>query len=335
MTSPAFIVTRPYPDSGVGSNLASLAGALWIAERTGRELIVDWRDASVLKDKSANYFSEFFETPAVIQGVKVHYAPCRELPDDPNLPQLGPTDARRLADGAAGAAVAVLRSYHGLDRLGAGTGLEQTARLKAFYSSIVPRPFVQRAIDTFAAAHFDGRVVVGVNVAEGNGMFAPGETYAERVDTSVFSKHAAFLRKLLNACHRVRRGLSQQAIENSRIFITTDSLAMRNLLLQMPGAVTRRTQFPPPGAGRFFCDYPGTDYTDRDAVVDQLADMFLLARCQALVHNYSVFNLYARIVTDGFSGRTCEFERLFARFWFRRIGKAVRARAGRLLKASG
>lgn len=331
----SLIVTRPYPDSGVGSNLVSLAGALWLAQRSGRSVIVDWRDAAVLKDKTLNYFSEFFETPAVIQGVKVYYAPHSELPEGKPLPELGPTEARRIGDGNDPRPVVVLRAYHGLDRLDAGTPAGQQVRLKEFYGSIVPRPFVQGAIDSFAAEHFQDRFVVGVNVAEGNGMFAPGQTYAERVDTSVFSRDARFLRKLQSACDRVRRGLPDDVRANSRIFIATDSLAMRHVLLRLPGAVSRRSQFPPPGAGRFFCDYPTPDYTDRDAVVDQLADMYLLARCRALVHNYSVFNLYARVATGAFGGRVCEFERLFARFWIRRIVKAVRGRAGRLLKAKG
>jgi hypothetical protein len=328
------IVTRPYPDSGIGSNLVSLAGAIWLAQRSGRSVIVDWRDAAVLKDKSLNYFSAFLETPAVIQGVNVFYAPCPQLPEHTELPEIDPAEARRFGDGRSAPPIVVLRAYHGLDRLAAGSPEEQRARLMEFYRSIVPRPHVQRAIDSFAAEHFHDRFVVAVNVAEGNGMFAPGERFAERVDTSVFSRHARFLGKVQTACDRVRRGLSRQVYAESRIFIATDSPVMRTLLLGLPGAVTRRSRFPPPGAGRFFCDYPTADYTDRDAAVDQLADMFLLARCQALVHNYSVFNLYARVVTNGFDGRSCEFERLFARFWVRRIAKAVRARAMRVLKPS-
>jgi hypothetical protein len=328
----SFIVTHPYADSGVGSNLVSLAGAIWLAQRSGRSVIVDWRDAAVLKDKSLNYFSEFFETPAVVQGVNVYYAPCSELPEGTDLPQLSPAEARRLGDGADTPALVVLRGYHGLDRLGAGSPDQQRDRLKEFYRSIVPRPFVQRVIDRFAADHFDGHFVVGVNVAEGNGMFAPGETYAERVDTSLFSRRMRFLRKVQNAIDRVMRGLPGDVRANRRVFIATDSLQMRDVLLQLSGAVTRRQQFPPPGAGRFFCDYPTPDYTDRDAVIDQIADMYLLARCQALVHNYSVFNLYARVATDGFDARTCEFERLFARYWIRAITRAIAGRARQLLK---
>jgi hypothetical protein len=331
--SRGYIVTQPDPHSGVGSNLASLAGALWLAERMGRSVIVDWRNAGVLKDKSINYFSEFFETPGALQGVSVRYAPCPDLPDHTAMPEVPGIEAMALGDGAAAPPVVILRAYHGLDRLGAGSPAEQLTRLKEFYEYIVPRPFVQHAIDAFAAEHFQDRFVVGVNVAEGNGMFATGQPYAMRVDTTLFARNERFLRKVREACDRVRRGISREEHNASRVFIATDSLAMRNLLLRLPGAVTRRNQFPPPHAGRFYCDYPTAEYTDRDAVVDQLADMFLLARCQALVHNYSVYNLYARVMTGGFSGRACQFERLFVRFWIRAVVKAVRRRARRLFKS--
>jgi hypothetical protein len=36
-----YVVTRPFPQSNVGSNLASLAGALYLAQRLERPLIVD------------------------------------------------------------------------------------------------------------------------------------------------------------------------------------------------------------------------------------------------------------------------------------------------------
>ena len=36
MTQRGYLVTRPHPGSGVGANLASLAGAVWCARRLGR-----------------------------------------------------------------------------------------------------------------------------------------------------------------------------------------------------------------------------------------------------------------------------------------------------------
>jgi Nodulation protein Z (NodZ) len=55
--STRYVVTRPHPGSGVGSNLASLAGAIWCARRLGRAVVVDWRGSAFLKDKSLNYFT--------------------------------------------------------------------------------------------------------------------------------------------------------------------------------------------------------------------------------------------------------------------------------------
>ncbi|MBV8480102.1 MAG: hypothetical protein JOY72_07330, partial [Actinobacteria bacterium] len=69
-----FIVTRPYPGSGIGSNLVSFAGAVWLAGRLGRGVMVDWRNSDFLRDKSVNLFTEFLEPVEEIQGVQVRYA---------------------------------------------------------------------------------------------------------------------------------------------------------------------------------------------------------------------------------------------------------------------
>ena len=64
MAADGYLITRPHPGSGVGSNLASLAGAVWCAQQLGRTVIADWRGGSFLLDKSLNYFTEFFEAPS-------------------------------------------------------------------------------------------------------------------------------------------------------------------------------------------------------------------------------------------------------------------------------
>jgi hypothetical protein len=77
----------------------------------------------------------------------------------------------------------------------------------------------------------------------------------------------------------------------------------------LPRAKTRRTLFPPPGAGDLYSF--ADDGSDRRAVIDTLADMFLLARCDALVYNTSVFNQYARVVTGCFGGNLVHLETQF------------------------
>src|SRR6185295_11763906 len=48
--SSQFVITRPFGNSGLGSNLLSMAGALYACERSGRHLIVDWTGMSELRD---------------------------------------------------------------------------------------------------------------------------------------------------------------------------------------------------------------------------------------------------------------------------------------------
>jgi hypothetical protein len=329
-SSPAgFVVTRPHPGSGIGSNLASLAGAVWYAQQLRRTLIVDWRESAFLKDKSANYFGEFFETPPVIQGVPILYAPQPVLePLADRSREIGVTAAlATLRDGSDEPAL-VIRDYHGLERLSAATAAANFWRLKDFYRFIAPRDFIREQIDRFAGAHFANAFVIGVNLSSGNGEFDRGQRYQGRVDIDIFSKDAIFLRKVERARQLAVKNLPRAVAAEARIFFATDAYAMHDLLKRLPNTVTRRTTFPPPGIGRVFCDYPGPDYTDRDAIVDAIVDMFLLARCQALVRNGSVFNEYAYTVTTCFNGNVRHIEKLYARYWWR----AAWGRARRLAR---
>lgn len=320
-----FVITRPHPGSGIGSNLASLAGVIWYAQQLNRGVIVDWRGSAFLKDQSANYFSEFFETPSSIQGVPILYAPTPELTDD--APVVDLAAARSYLSGASAPPVFVIRDYHGPERLDLKGGEEkQFGRLREFYAFIKPRPFVQQEIDRFAAQHFTDDFVIGVNLSSGNGEFDKGQMYYGRVDLDIFSKDAAFLRKVERARALAVKGLPRASRGQAKIFFATDAYKMHALLSKLPNAVTRRTVFPPPGVGRVFCDYNDPGYTDRDAIVDAITDMFLLARCQALIGNFSVFNQYAVTVTNHFSGNVRQIETLYARYWLRAAwNKAKRA----------
>jgi hypothetical protein len=328
---PRYLVTRPHPGSGVGSNLASLAGTIWLAEKTGRTAVVDWRGSAFLKDPSANYFAEFFETPSTLQGVPVLYAP------DPAVtglidaaPIIGVSVARAAAQHGSDEPALVLRDYHGLERLNPGGPPSANFwRLKDFYRFITPRDFVRREIEQFADAHFRNAFTIGVNLSSGNGEFERGQHYQGRVDTAIFSKDAVFLRKVERARRLAVRHLPRALRAEARIFFATDAYAMHRLLARLPNAVTRRTTFPPPGVGRVFCDYREAGYTDRDAIVDAIVDMFLLARCHALIRNGSVFNEYANTVTTCFNGNVRHIETLYARYWWRAAWSRARRIAGR------
>ncbi len=324
------VVTRPYPDSNVGSNLASMAGALWLAGRLGRTLVVDWRGLSQLRDKSLNYFTEFFMPPAEIDGVPIRYAPLVEVDSD-EAQWLDPGEARALGTGTAtlGAATPiVLQPYHGLDRIHPGSEPERFKLLRRFYRYIVPAEAVARMADTWWAEHCEGPFVVGVNVRTGNGAYyGKGMMYAGRVDVSLFEDPNGFLRLLERACRERVRGLPKPLRGEYVAFCATDSAPMSKLLAELPNAVTRRRMFPPPGAGDLYA-FEEADYSDRDSIADTLVDMFLLARCDALVYNSSLFNQYARVSTGYFSGNHVHFESLLLRKRIRYLVGAARRRIG-------
>jgi hypothetical protein len=306
-----FVVTRPYTDSNVGSNLASLAGALWLARRLNRELIVDWRGMSQLRDEDANYFTEFFEHPDTLLGVRVHYAPVAGAEYE-DVRRIGAGEAAALGSSRADPSddYLVLEMFHGPDRIVVGTEAERFAFLRAFYRGLRPGPEVRAAVDGWAC-ELEAPFVVGVNARTGNGQyFGKGGQYAGRVDISVFEDDERFLRAIERACRARTRPLPRSLRRNPRIFFATDSKAMSRLLARLPNSTTRRTLFPPAGAGDLYA-FPDEEGADRRAVVDTLADMFLLGRCDALVYNTSVFNQYARVVTGCFSGNMVHLETLF------------------------
>jgi hypothetical protein len=319
MASNGYVVSRPYPDSNVGSNLSSLAGASWLAGVLGRPLIVDWRGMSQVRDESLNYFTEFFEHPAELQGVSVLYAPVEGLeyePESDGAVWLGPWDVHEIAAGATPVpeeTFLVLQPYHGLDRLHGGPEAEQFRRLRSFYREIRPCRDVSAAADPWWTEHLDGRFVVGVNIRTGNGRyFGKGMPYAARVDVSIFENADRFRRVIARAVQARVAALPKALRDDYAVFYATDSQWMSELLATLPNGVSRRTAFPPPDTGDTY-RFDGEEYSDRDSIVDTLADMFLLARCDAFVFNNSLFNQYARVVTGHFGGNEVHVERLFLR----------------------
>lgn len=339
MTSPvaedggavSFVVTRPYTESNVGSNLASMAGALYLARRLGRGLVVDWRGQVQLADESTNYFSEFFETPAEFGGVRVLYAPSMAAGDySPGAPDacwLEAHEARRVAAGESKtpkARALVLEQYHGLDRIHPGPEALRFRFLRSFYGEIRPSPLIARLAEDWWREHRDGAFVIGVNIRTGNGhYFGKGMPYEGRVNVSIFEDRRAFLRMIRRAIDARARRLPRSLRDAAVVFFATDAEWMSELLAQLPNAATRRSVFPPLGTGDTF-KFSSPDYSDRDSIVDTLVDMFLLARCDALVYNSSMFNQYARVLSGNFSGNQVHVETLYAR---RRI--EVRAAAAR------
>jgi hypothetical protein len=330
-----FVVTRPLANSNVGSNLASLAAALWLAQRLDRALIIDWRGMSQLVDKSLNYFTEYFAFPEEFRGVRVLHAPVAEATYEKDSAEAGwpaIAEVSRLARGAPAKLprFLVLSAYHGPERLMPEDGIERFAWLRSFCRRLQPAAGLATEIERWAQQNLDGAFVVGLNVRTGNGQyFAKGMPYYGRVDVSIFRNETRLLRVLERACRKRARGLPGDVSGRLRIFYATDSAPMSQLLSRLPGATTRRSLFPPPGTGDTFC-FPADDGQDRRAVRDTIADMFLLARCDALVYNQSAFNQYARVLTANFSGNLVHVERLFLRYWSRVLLGSARRRLARL-----
>ncbi len=322
-----YVVTRPYRDSNVGSNLSSIAGAVWLAGRLGRSLIVDWRGQAQLRDKSLNYFAEFFEKPSEILGVPVLYAPAdagEYAEGSPGAWWVEPGEAARLAAGveSTDATFVVCQTFHGVDRLHPGPETERFGFLRSFYRSIRPALFVREAADRWWTDNCDGAFVVGVNVRTGNGQhYGKGMPYAGRVDISIFENRERFMRKLEAACRARTRRLPKPLRDDFVVFHATDSPTMSELLGRLPGARTRRSVYPPAGAGDQYSFDDDPD-ADRKSITDTIVDMFLLARCDALIYNTSVFNQYARVSTGYFGGNLVHIESLYLR---KRIGVALAA----------
>lgn len=325
------VVSRPLPKSNIGSNLASLAGAAWLARRLERTLVVDWRGLSQLRDPALNYFGEFLATPGELDDVPVLYAPA-DVDDYAHARPLEPDEAGAIVHGIAEPPPGpiVLETYHGPDRLHPGPEAERVRFLRRFYRSIRLRDELERTVDEWWGAHAVAPFVVAVNVRTGNGRyFGKGMPYASRVDVSLFDDRRRFLVLLERACRRAARRLPRPLRESFTVFYATDSSAMSDLLGGLPNAVTRRTVFPPPGSGDTFAFPAEGTYTDRDAIVDTLADMFLLARADALLFNSSMFNQYARVTRGQFGGNLQHIELLLLRNRARVVRAAVERRIRR------
>jgi hypothetical protein len=149
--------------------------------------------------------------------------------------------------------------------------------------------------------------------------------YAGRVNLGVLADEARLLRALGRAVDRLVGRLPRPVRSATATFYATDSEAMSRLLARLPGAVTRRRTYPPPNTGDLH-SFEGTPTRDRESVVDTLADLFLLARCDALIYNNSMFNQYARVLNGYFGGNLVHVDALFAGRRLRLLAAGARRR---------
>ncbi len=314
----------------MGSNLSSLVGAAWVANRLERELIVDWRGMRQLRDPSLNYASEFFALPDLLLGVPVHSAPLldAQYEGSPDALWASPAEARSLSGQQSSdlQRFLVLETYHGLDRVHPGPEPARFRLLRSAFRDIGPSPRIGQMVREWVDTNLEASFIIGVNVRTGNGAyFKKGMRYADRVDISLFESRRRLLRLLERACRSRLRGLPRPLRDDFQIFFATDSSEMSEILTELPNAVTRRLNFPPDGAGDLYA-FGADGYSDRDSINDTVADMFLLAECDALVYNTSLFNQYARVVTGYFGGNHVHFESILLRKRLETIARAARRR---------
>jgi hypothetical protein len=312
--SRGYVVARAARGPGIGTRLLSLAGAVWLARRLGRAVVIDWRESAYLEDPSLDYFTELFEPVPEMLGVP--FVPLADVPDHRDVSEdekvkLHASELRKmLADGRPAPRFLITAGVVTLADLDpSGDAHEHHRFLKAFYGYLTPRADIAEALDAWHDEHFRDRFVIGVNVSSGNGSFGPDrKKNLGRVDTRIFEDERRFLDKLERACDLASDGLPPSDRDRRRVFFATDSTSMAELLGRLPGAITRRSVFPPPGVGRRFSAYGQLGYSDRAAAADTVIDMFLLARCQALIRNESKFSTFALVSTDYFDGNVYDFE---------------------------
>lgn len=320
MDDTPYVITRPDPGSGLGANLLSMVAALYVCERTGRSLIVDWTSMAALRDTETNYFLAFFEPMRAWRAVNIYYVndtanPARSRRyDAAHALRPAGSDYKHILDGRFDDRAILLEPFH-YHRVFKNSPLTPAALFhytREFYQQLTPRPHLR---DRLAAlrARFEQGLVVGLHVRSGNGEFAKGGPYENRVKTAIFD-HGTFIERIHRACRDCVAGFPAALRSDLAVFVATDSSQMQERLLRIPGAFAVRQRFPPPGTGHQFSDFQPDEYggySDVDAANDTIIDMFLLAGCVGLVCQESAYNQYAQHMTKFFNGNLKALERYF------------------------
>ncbi len=308
-----FLITRPYPASGLGSNLLSMAGAFYACARSGRELIVDWTGMSEVRDPHVNQFLLCFEPIRSWGGVQVHYTHEPDAPHPERETDVVTAEADQIGDlleGRIEARFVRLVAFH-YDSIFQRSGLKAAAvadYTRGVYEQLTPTPLVRRAMAR-GDSHFASHAVIGMNLRTGNGQFAKGQIYEGRVNIGLFDRpdFDATLRRAYADCVAA---LPRHVRATAAIYVVTDCLSMQRRLLQLPGAFSLRRRFPPEGSGHQFAFSSDTG-ADLESVAETTADMLLMAKCRGLVFNFTEYNRYARLVTRHFGGNARKIDNYF------------------------
>ena len=267
--------------TGLGSDMATLVGAWDYAKQTSRTLVIDWRNSRYLSDRLVNAFPRLFQQLDRVNGVNI-------ISDDSVSERSYPEPVLTL--------YSVGRAKY-LDLLSPETDIQAATLLNRIPMHVFPslrmqREFltalrlhdsVQRKFAEFNQSEFAGATVIGVHFRHGN-----GEALGIRHNAGLKES----CRKIALSCRQLSRQFGNPRIRPPRIFVSTDSQEAEECLRSMlSNVVTRPKKFRKAGAGPLHVRALGLANAQ-----DALIEMFLLARCNALVYSNSWFSYYARTI---------------------------------------
>jgi len=274
-----FLVVKP--TGGMGNRLLGLMCAVPYCLMTGRQLYVDWSDF-MYSDRGENVFPRLFKIRGVPFSYRLPQAAdvypgfwSKQLTTNLLVEQVGINhmdprvmDETRIALSTRyPQAVAAFWSFN-LDPMRAALDhiqehLPQFSNLtvdgigaEVMHKHILPRPAVSDQVDEFAAKHFTGPMI-GVHIRHTD-MRMP-------------------LKETLRTVHDLKHSLG------ARIFLATDNQAVEQALADLFGddLVTMPKRYPE--NGKHLHSHRVAGMTNYEKALDAAVEMYLLARCDAIV----------------------------------------------------
>ena len=285
--------------AGIGDRLASLAAAWRFARNTDRTLIADWRHGGISADPATNAFSQCFEAPEMLAGVRFvadRHIPAATLPQ-PRYPHTWGTDAflelpllRNTGDAHRERIKAVRIIRRGRD-LPANTvvfdgcindGIVALSEARTFFDAIRPSPKIAKAVADFRRDRLAGGPVIGIHIRHGNGGNVLG--------------HTQYWNSIPAAIARCKRAVGETKIRlggDPKVFLCTDSHEIETAFAAVvPNVIVRSKTYRANGEGEL---HGGVNAWQRRD--DAVTEMILLSVCDRLVRYPpgSFFSLYGAV----------------------------------------
>jgi len=267
--------------TGLGSDLISIVGAHYYARKTGRNLVIDWRNSRYLQTKSISAFNLLFKPMREINSVTVLHDE-RDL-DENNYPKpiahlegLEPkafhTIINKGIDLKAPTIICTKPMHH----------LPDACEQRSILSQITPIDSIISLILEFKQQHFNFGPVVGIHIRHGNGEnlgFGRDDLINQGYDN------------IVDACIRI---VTKFDFKDPSIFVCTDSWQLEQAFKnRYPRTITYYKNLDQQTFGPLHTDRYGLD-----GAYHAIAEMFLLRYCDTLLFNRSWFSHYARIMGD-------------------------------------